>query len=147
GPVGRLLGVLGAKHLEHLVQTFLADDVADTHKIAVLCGYLDGEIALGYLEFEVDLLLALDGARLHFFNQCGPVMWVHDRLADLERHLQLAPFAELEDNTRGADHVMTALIFVLVSVLTSDFARPAGPWPRSPAGRSGGAPARARAGR
>ena len=87
GPVGRLLGVRGAQDLEDLVQSLLPDDVADADEIAVLGRNPDGQVALGDLQNEVELVLALDGARLDGLDQCRPVVGVDDRLADLERHI------------------------------------------------------------
>ena len=92
-PVGRLLGVGGAQHLEDLVQAFLSDDVADADELAVLGRNLDRQVALGDLELEVELVLALDRAGLDLFDECGPVVGVHDRLADLENHVLFSPFA------------------------------------------------------
>src|SRR5699024_11999733 len=63
-PVGGLLRVRGAQHLEHPVQPLLADDVADTHEVAVLGRDLDGQIALRDLQLEVLLLFALDLSQL-----------------------------------------------------------------------------------
>ena len=54
-PVGRLLGVRGAQDLEHTVQTFLADDVADADEVGVLGRYLDREVPLGHLQYQVQL--------------------------------------------------------------------------------------------
>ena len=60
-PVGRLLGVRGAQHLEDLVETFLAHHVAHADVLGVVCGNSNGEIALGDLQDEV-------------FSRCSPLM-------------------------------------------------------------------------
>ena len=83
----------GAQHLEHLVQTLLADDVAHADEVGVVGGDPDGQVALGDLEDEVELVLALDGAGLDGLDECGPVVGIDDRLADLERHMCQTPFA------------------------------------------------------
>src|SRR5680860_221306 len=86
-PVGRLLGVRCTQDVEDTLQALRANDVADTHEIAVLGGHLDGQIALGNLEHQVDLFLAPDGASPHLFNQSRTVVRVNNRLANLERHV------------------------------------------------------------
>src|SRR5665647_1231015 len=44
-PVGRLLGVRCAQHIEDALQPLWANDIANTHEITVLRGNLDGQIA------------------------------------------------------------------------------------------------------
>jgi hypothetical protein len=83
----------GPQHLEHPVQPVLADDVAHTDEVTVLGGDLDGQIALGDLEGEVELVLSLDRAGGDVFDQCRPVVGVHDHFADLENHVLFSPFA------------------------------------------------------
>jgi hypothetical protein len=39
------------------------------------------------MEYEVHLVLALDGASLHLFDQCRTVVRVHNRFTDFERHV------------------------------------------------------------
>src|SRR3954470_4240165 len=92
-PVGRLLRVRGAQDLEHPVQALLAHDVADTHEVAVLGGDLDRQVTLSDLELQVELVLSLDRSCVDLFDECSPVVGVHDRLADLENHLLFSPFA------------------------------------------------------
>ena len=74
-------------------EALLADDVANTHEIDVLGGDLDGQVALGDLELEVDLVLAADGPGLDLFDQRCTVVRVDDSLPNRESHLQVSPFA------------------------------------------------------
>ena len=65
-------------------------------EVAVLGWHLDGQVTLRHLQFQVELLFATDDARLHLFDQRSPVVGVHDRFANLEHHMLLAPFAAFE---------------------------------------------------
>jgi hypothetical protein len=65
----------------------LPDHVSYTDEIAVLGRNPDGQISLGNLQNEVELVLALDGACLDGLDECGPMVGINDRLADLERHI------------------------------------------------------------
>src|SRR5665647_645285 len=94
-PVGRLFGVCCAQHIEDALQPLWANDIADTHEVTVLGGNLDGQIALGNLEYEIDLVFALEGASLHLFDQCRTMVRIHDRFADFESHMLSTPFATL----------------------------------------------------
>ena len=91
-PVGRLLGVRGTQHLEHLVEAFLAHHVANTDVLSVFCGYSNGQIALRNLEDEIFFLLAFDGPGFNRLDQCCTVVWVNDGVSDLENHQIRAPF-------------------------------------------------------
>ena len=86
-PVRRLLGVRRAQHLEHPVETLLADDVTNADDLGVVSGYQNGQIALRDLQNQVGLLLALDRALLDCFDLGRPVMGVNHGLADLKRHV------------------------------------------------------------
>ena len=70
-----------------------ADNVAHADEVAVLGRYLDGEVALGNLQNQIELVLTLDGAGLDLLDQCRTVVGVHDRLADCENHVVFSPFA------------------------------------------------------
>ncbi len=100
-PVGRLLHGRGPQDLEHLVEAGLPDDVADADDLGVVGRDPDGQVALGDLEDEVDLVLALDGAGLDGLDQCCAVVRVDDGLADCERHVWDAPLAGPQTNTRS----------------------------------------------
>ena len=101
-PVGRLLGVRRAQHLEHPVQTLLANHVADADDLGVVRGNPDGQVALRNLEDEVLLLLALDRPGLDGLDESGTVVRVDDGLADLENHVSSSPFRYPQVNTPGA---------------------------------------------
>ena len=77
-----------AQHLEDPVQTLLADHVAHADDLGVLSGDEHRKVTLRYLQNEVDLLLALDGALLDCLDLGRAVMRVNNGLADLERHMR-----------------------------------------------------------
>ena len=81
-----------AQHLEHLVQTLLADHIAHAHVLCVICGHSNGQVTLSDLEDEVFLLFALDGPDFDRFDQCSTVVWVDNGVSDLENHQIRAPF-------------------------------------------------------
>src|SRR5690349_10396556 len=92
-PVGGLLGVRGAQHLEHPIQALLPDDIANPDDFGVLSGHLDGEIALGHLQDQVLACLSLDRPGFDRLDESGTVVRVDNGLSDLENHVSLAPFA------------------------------------------------------
>src|SRR5690606_3756765 len=81
-----------AQHGENLLEAGLVNDVADAHEVYVLCGNLDGQVALGDLELEVHLLFAADDARLDVLDLGRPVVRVDDGLANNEVHMCTAPY-------------------------------------------------------
>src|SRR6185312_14676099 len=93
GPVGRLLRVRCTQHLEHAVEAFLAHHVTHADDLGVRGRNLDGQIALGNLQHQIDLFLALDDAGLDGLDDSCPVVRVDDGLADLENHVCVTPFA------------------------------------------------------
>ena len=93
GPVGRLLRVWCTEHLEHAVEAFLAHHVTHADDLGVRGRNLDGQIALGNLQHQIDLFLALDDAGLDGLDDSCPVVRVDDGLADLENHVCVTPFA------------------------------------------------------
>jgi len=81
-----------AQHLEHAVEPFLADNVANAHELRVVRGHPNGEIALRHLENQVEPILALDDSSFQGFDQGGPMVGVDDGFADLENHMSRTPF-------------------------------------------------------
>src|SRR5262252_6842140 len=67
-PVGRLLGVRGAQHLEHALQSFLPHHVAHAYQFGIVRGHTYGQIALVDLEDQVGLVLTLDRPGLDLFD-------------------------------------------------------------------------------
>src|SRR4029450_4217620 len=88
-----------AQHLEHAVQAVLADDIADTDEVDVVCGYAYGEIPLSDLENQIELVLACYGGGSHALRSGRRVMRIDDSLADLERHVSGTPSFEYKGNT------------------------------------------------
>ena len=70
-----------------MVQALLADHVAHADEVAVLGGDLDGQVTLGHLQLQVDLVDTLDGPGVDLLDERRPVMRVDDRFSDLERHV------------------------------------------------------------
>src|SRR5690606_20701251 len=102
-PVGRLLGVGGTEHLEHLLQAFLADDVAHSDQVNVLGRHLDGEVALGHPELEVELLLAPDDLLRDCFDLGRSVVGIDDGLTDGGGHGDKAPWSrDYDSSTRNS---------------------------------------------
>jgi hypothetical protein len=95
--------VRGAEHLEHPVEALLAHHVADPDDLGVRGRHLDGQVALGNLEDQVDLFLALDHAGLDGLDDSCPVVRVDDGLADLENHVSVTPFASPRISRRRPD--------------------------------------------
>src|SRR5258707_4698401 len=93
GPVGRLLRVRGAEHLEYALQPFLPDHVPDANQLSVVGGNTHSQVALVDLEHEVGLILTLDRTGLDLFDPSSPMMGVDDGVADLERHVACTPSA------------------------------------------------------
>src|SRR5690606_16228397 len=91
-PVGGLLGVRGAQHLEYSIEPFLVHHVANADEVDVVSRDANCEITLSYLQDEVLTFLSLDDASLDRFDERSAVMGVDNRLADLESHMFLSPF-------------------------------------------------------
>jgi hypothetical protein len=69
------------EHLEDLVEAGLARRRRGRRRSRRCRGDADGQVALGDLEDQVDLVLALDGAGLDGLDERGPVVRVDDGLA------------------------------------------------------------------
>src|ERR1700735_4111194 len=93
-PVGRFLGVRGAKHLEHLFQPFLPDNVPYAYQLRIVSGNAYGQVTLVDLENEVRLVLTLDRTGLDLFDASSPMVGVDDRVADLKSHVAHTPSAK-----------------------------------------------------
>src|SRR4051812_1415432 len=92
-PVGRLLGVLCAKHLEDALEPGLIDDVANADEIEVARRNAHHEIVLGDdAEDEIQLVLTFDLTGLNILDDSGSVIGIHHRLADRESHVSVTPF-------------------------------------------------------
>src|SRR5690606_6522710 len=90
GPVRRLFGEGRAQHFEDALEALLADHVADTDEVDVLGRNLDDQVALGDVELQVLLRLALDHAFLDLDDRRGPAVRINDRLANLKKHAVMA---------------------------------------------------------
>src|SRR4051812_43758647 len=99
GPVGRLFGVGSFEDLEDPLQAVLTDDITDADVFSVVRRNPDSQVALGNLQNEVHLFLALDDPGLDRLDQSCPMMGVDDSLADLERHA-LLPFRHPKGSTQ-----------------------------------------------
>src|SRR5690606_28137955 len=84
-PVGRLLGVRRAEHVEDAVQTLLVDNVPDAYQVQVAGGHPNDQILLGDdAEYQVLLVLSLDLAGFDVLDDRCPVIWINNRFADGE---------------------------------------------------------------
>src|SRR5699024_7137519 len=92
-PVRGLLGVRSAEHLEDLLQPLLADDVPYADEVDVVGRDLDGEVALGDPQLEVELLLASDDLLRDGFDEGCSVVRIDDGLTDGEGHGDKAPWS------------------------------------------------------
>ena len=97
-PVRRLFRERRAEHLEHVIETLLADHIAHADQVDVLCRHLDDQVALRDIELQIFLRLALDDAILDLDDRRGPVVRIDDRLANLKKH-KSCPFGNLQNTT------------------------------------------------
>ncbi|CAI8327882.1 MAG: Uncharacterised protein [Cellulomonadaceae bacterium TMED98] len=75
-----------AQHVKDLIHAVATNDVAHTHKVNIVSGNLDGEIALLHIELQIELFLAFNGALLDFGDGCRPVMGVDNGFSYFELH-------------------------------------------------------------
>src|SRR5699024_1999825 len=85
-PVTCLLYVRLAQHGEDLEQTLFADDVAHAHLLGVRGRDADGKVTLVEAQHQVVHRLTLELALLDPLDLSCAVVWVYDRVADLEIH-------------------------------------------------------------
>jgi len=84
--------VLRAQHVEHPVEAFLVDHVADLDEIQVAGADTRYQMLLGDdSHSQVLLVLALDLPGFDVLDDCRAVIWVNNRFADGECHVPSTP--------------------------------------------------------
>jgi hypothetical protein len=86
-PVCGLLNKGSTQNVEHLVESVLVDDVANTHEVDVFGGYLDGEVTLRHVQFEVEALFTPNRPLFDLGNRSGPVVRVDDCFSNNKLHI------------------------------------------------------------
>src|SRR5438094_4647224 len=105
-PVGGDRGLVLREHLEDLLGLVLADAGTQPDLVGGIYGNEDGQIAVDHPKDQVLPLLSEELLDAYFFDDCGTVFRMHDRVAFSERHEPslgsgIAGLTSQEGNTRS----------------------------------------------